>query len=73
MASGGPYGIDAGAHKVGLPSERAQIIQLGRARLECGRRPLAIQNGGYLCAYDLIAVTEGDRLNGMWGDTRSGQ
>ena len=29
------------------PSERsAQIIQLGRARLGCGRRPPAMQNGG---------------------------
>ena len=32
-------------------SRSAQIIQLGRARLERGRRPPAMQNGGYFaCA-----------------------
>ena len=43
--SGGPYGIDARAHEVGLPGS-AQIIQLGRARLGRCRQPPAMQNGG---------------------------
>ena len=32
-------------------SRRAQIIQLGRARVERGRRPPAMQNGGYVSSY----------------------
>ncbi len=41
-------------------SRRAQIIQLGRARLERGRRPPAMQNGGYRVPLTRRAVTVGN-------------
>jgi len=35
-------------------SRSAQIIQLGRARLERGQRPPAMQNGGYMRAREAV-------------------
>ena len=60
--SGGPYGIDARAHKVKPPGERsAQIIQLGRARVwNAAQRLPAMQNGG-----SVRSMMEQDRSHRM--------
>lgn len=44
-ASGGPYGIDARAHKAGFPVIEAHRSSNSGASA-CGRRPPAMQNGG---------------------------